>query len=458
MVCVAVAAAIIFAVNPVKTITTNTDPHTESEVYTGQVVNDNPNCSLPVVKFDESAFSIGVPNGWIYEVDGGTVSIMQDESNTTAAFLYTAKLDQSLSAENFLSLFKEIFNKTVSSAGGTFALDEIIADDAAASGVITASLNGVDMTGTMLVDKTEDFVTLKSYWAPKQSIATEEPILTEITNCFARQRIIDDTMLAAVENKDQPKAEDVPGGFQAYDGRFFALNKPANYSVTTETDSGIDLTRSDGRAGFSYAYVTGATGSYTTQSWAEKALPQYAKIQQAEISSGRNIASPINGQDVAEFDFSGILNGNTPVNGKITVGIINAPYYGIGTRYFSAFWGIQVATPEVWPDAKSTLQTLQDSLQITDIGNTRKNTLLPPNRPIESMGGSSITSKSSSYSDSLEKSSEEKWSDAMRGYETVSSPSTGETYDVPQNSWSSYGPEGPGYYRQLPDDSLEKLQ
>lgn len=457
--CVVVIAALIVAVSP-KSIVTNEgpDPVSESEVYTGVIANDTPECSLPVVKFEESAFSIGVPNGWIYEVDGGTVSIMQDASNTTAAFLYTAKLDQSLSAGEFIGLFKEIFTKTVTSAGGTFTLDNIETGTDSARGNINASLDGVEMTGTMQVEKTQDFVTLRSYWAPVSALEVEEPVLKEITNCFARQRIIDQSMLSAVENKDQPKEEAVPGGFQAFKGRYFALTKPANFTVTGETDSGIDLTRTDGNAGFSYAYATGAVGSYTPQTWAERALPQYAKVQNISLGAGRNIPSPINGQTVSEFEFSGMLNGSVPVKGKITVGIINNPYFGIGSKSFSAFWGIQIATPDAWNGAKTTLQTIQDSLQITDIGNTRKNVLLPPNRPIESVGGSSITSKSKSYSDTLDKSSEEKWSDAMRGYETVTSPSTGDSYDVPQNSWSSYGPEGPGYYRQLPNDSLEKLQ
>lgn len=457
--CIALIAALFFVVAPTTTTTSTggTEPEVVEEQYIGEVTNDTPVCSLPIINYDESAFQIGVPNGWIYEVNEGTVSIMQDDSNTTAAFLYTAKLNQSLSSEEFLDLFGQIFSKTITDVGGTFSLSEKESDTETSSGLITAALDGVDMTGKMLVEKTQDFVTLRSYWAPIQSYDQEESTLEEIANCFGRQRIITDEMLTAVENKDVPKEDTAPTGFDVYKGRYFQLNKPTNFKVTAETDSGIDLTRADNNAGFSYAYVTGAAGSYTPQTWAQKALPQYAGIQQLQLSAGRNIPSPINGQTVSEFDFTGSLNGFIPVNGKVTVGIITTPYYGFGTQYFSAFWGIQIATPEQWPQSKDTLQTIQDSLQIIDIGATRKNTLLPPNRPIESVGGSSITSKSSSYSDELDKSSEEKWSDAMRGYETVSSPSTGDTYDVPLNSWSSYGPDGPGYYRQLPDDSLEKL-
>lgn len=93
-------------------------------------------------------------------------------------------------------------------------------------------------------------------------------------------------------------------------------------------------------------------------------------------------------------------------------------------------------------------------MTITDIGDTRRKTMLPPNRPmLSSTSGSSITSKSS-YSDK----SSEGWAEAMRGYEEVESPTTGQKYDAPLNSWNPSGPQGAGYYRGLPDGSLEKSE
>jgi hypothetical protein len=51
-----------------------------------------------------------------------------------------------------------------------------------------------------------------------------------------------------------------------------------------------------------------------------------------------------------------------------------------------------------------------------------------------------------------------KWQEAIMGYENVYSPSTGEHYEAPINSKWETGPEGPGYYRDLPGGGYEKLE
>lgn len=60
-------------------------------------------------------------------------------------------------------------------------------------------------------------------------------------------------------------------------------------------------------------------------------------------------------------------------------------------------------------------------------------------------------------SDNPEVDLSEKWSEAILGYENVYSPSTGEHYMAPLNSYWAGGPEGGGYYRELPGGGFEKL-
>lgn len=436
----------------------NSNPKKEqekNEYYSENIENDNPECSLTRIEYPESAFSIGVPNGWIYEVDNGTVSIMEDDTNTTAVFLYTAKLQKDLSKEEFLKAFADIFKQTIEATNGTFEVQNIKDSQEQATAEISSEIDGYDIKGRMYVSKSGEFVTFKSYWAPVDSYDEKQDLLEEVSGCFARTKVLTDDILQAAQVKEG-RRDTIPGDFQEYRGKYFKLNKASTFNVTAETDSGIDLTRDDGNAGFSYAYTTGFTGSYTPKSWAQRVLPEFAKIQNVTITEGEVLPSQISGHAVQEFDFTGSLSG-TPVTGKATVGVYQAPYFGIGTKYSSAFWAIQIATPEYWQEVKGTLQEMQDSFSIIDIGSTRKNTLLPSNRPMESTR-SSVTSKSSSYSSALSDESSENWAEGMRGYETVSSPSTGQTYDVPLNSWNSSGPEGAGYYRELPNNSLEKLQ
>lgn len=421
----------------------------ENEFYSTTVENQIPICNLNKIEYKENAFSIGVPNGWLYEVNSGTVSIMEDDSNTTAAFFYTAKLEKDISTNDLLNSFSNVFKNTIESINGTFTTSNINYDSDSASASLNSTIGNDNMKGELIILKSGNFAIFKAYWAPVQSYDEKLPLLKDVSNCFGMIKVLTDEILTYDGFNDNSNITN-------YTGKYFKLNKPDNFTVTGETDSGIDLTRNDGNAGFSYAYATGFTGNYTPQTWAYKALPEYAKISNLQLSAGNTIPSQISGHSVQEFFFTGNLNGYIPVKGKTTVGIYKAVNYGVGPQYTSAFWAIQISTPEVWESVKNTLQSMQDSFQIIDIGSTRKNTLLPSNRPMETTS-SSITSKSSSYSSALDDESSENWAEAMRGYESVSSPSTGQTYDVPINSWSSYGPEGPGYYRLLPDDSLEKL-
>jgi len=67
------------------------------------------------------------------------------------------------------------------------------------------------------------------------------------------------------------------------------------------------------------------------------------------------------------------------------------------------------------------------------------------------------SSDPSSKSDNPEVDLSDKWTEAIMGYENVYSPTTGEHYEAPLNSYWDGGPEGGGYYRDLPGGGYEKL-
>lgn len=64
----------------------------------------------------------------------------------------------------------------------------------------------------------------------------------------------------------------------------------------------------------------------------------------------------------------------------------------------------------------------------------------------------------SNKSDNPEVDLSEKWSEAILGYENVYSPTTGEHFQAPLNSYWESGPDGAGYYRELPGSDYEKLE
>ncbi|MGI6423599.1 MAG: hypothetical protein ACOX0X_03235 [Candidatus Dojkabacteria bacterium] len=429
------------------------------ENYAETVENDNPNCTLTKIEYPESAFSIGVPNGWFYALDNGTVSIMEDGTNTTAVLIYTAKLQQELTKQDILNTFSTILQQTTEEGEGTFQMQDIVEleeseDEAYAD--VTATINGYNIKGKMLVSKSKDFVTFKVYWAPTEVFEERESLLKEISGCFARTRVLTDDILLA-EQTQEPDEKQVPEGFKTHKGKYFQLDKPSDYAVENEQKDFIQIIKSDQRTVLSYMHTTELKGEYTPRTWAEEMFSQIKEITNITLTDGPVLPSQILGYSAQEFDLSGKMQG-IPILGKVTVGVYQPPYSAGETKYASAYGFGQMTIAENWENVKGDLQKIQDSFDFVDMNMMmRKNTLLPIINPIENTRAT-MTAQSSTYSQSLANAVGDNWLEGMRGYQMVTSPSTGQTYNVPVNSWSVYGPEGSGYYRILPDNTFEKLQ
>jgi hypothetical protein len=409
-------------------------------------------CSIPQKEYPESAFSIGLPEGWVSLVDNGTIQIMEDETNTTAAFIYAARLDQDLPAREFLADFAEVFTKIIESNGGSFAIGEISEAEGTAVAPATATVEEGELAGKFAVEKENGFVVLKVYWAPVALVAEKEPLLQEVTGCFNRITVLGEQHLDSAA-AGRRASNQVTTSLTTHNGRYFRIGLPTGWKVTGETDSGIDTSNADASAGYSYFYVTGTSSAIEPEAWARQQLSSIG-VSGLTLSNTKNLPAEIDGQKIQEFDYAGTFKGKA-VRGKTTVGVYNTPDFGFGS-YGSAFMGVQMAHSSLWDQVKSLTAQIQNSLVTTDIG-SRANISLPPNRPIESVGGDSIIS-SGEYKSSLEDKSSKGWREAISGYEEVQSPSTGANYDVSLNSWNSTGPDGPGYYRTLPGGSLEKLE
>jgi hypothetical protein len=410
------------------------------------------NCTLPTEEFIEHAFSIGVPAGWIHEVGNDTIAIMEDDRNLTAVFIYTAKLEQNLSAAEFLREFGNVFQSIIEDGGGRFSLGESLMVGDTATADAQATVEEGDVQGVFAVDKAGGFVTLRVYWAPVAEFASKEDILKEVADCFTRHTIVSDSMISAAASSRLNESGSGAGtaNLIPQQGRYFSYAIPATWKVLAETDAGIDLEGPNAEAAVSVTYVTGAEGPIANRDWAERSLGNVGIS--AQLGATQSIVGIDENHTVEAYDFTGTLGGNA-VNGKVTVGMYNV--YAPLATYSSPFSGIQVALAGRWEQYRATTQAIQDSITITDIG-ARKDIKLPSGNRIEDVGGSAITS-SYEYQQEVGDRSSNNWADAMRGYDTVESPSTGDRIDAPLNSWNPHGPEGEGYYRGLPGGGVEKL-
>ncbi|MEK7498550.1 MAG: hypothetical protein AAB611_01670, partial [Patescibacteria group bacterium] len=141
------------------------------------------------------------------------------------------------------------------------------------------------------------------------------------------------------------------------------------------------------------------------------------------------------------FTYRGTLQKHDVI-GRIRV--INA---GLGDFMFYS----QLIRANLLSEYAITVANIEDSIQITYL--KQQNVLQAKNNPLDS---SSIIS-SGTYRDQVTSRAANKWSDTMRGYEPVTSPTTGTNYDAPLNAWNPGGPEGPGYYHNLSSGGWEKL-
>jgi hypothetical protein len=117
--------------------------------------------------------------------------------------------------------------------------------------------------------------------------------------------------------------------------------------------------------------------------------------------------------------------------------------YGYVLSYYSGF-----ATTDTWNTVGAIPEAVAISIRCT--------------AQITPSADEGFSSSGSSVSDSSDKKDmSEKWSEAILGYETVHSPSTGDTYQVSTNAYSNTGLQGqdPGYYRTIDSNgSVERLE
>lgn len=416
-------------------------------------------CPLPVTEKPEQAIAYGVPSGWVVESDGDTLAIMEDASNTTAAFIYTAKLERDLSAAEFLSDFGAVFQTIIEEAGGSFTLSEPSGTEQTATANAEATVEEGRLAGVFSAHKEPGFVTFKAYWAPTEQLALKEPTLKEVVGCFVRSTSLTDSQLAAAtaartsgisSTGAVSEANNPWGALMAQSKGGFSFQAPSSWTANTSggastTSLTLDAPTSDASVAFisdlgRYGAVDPAEFAQTTLS----ILGVQASLDGAQEVSGAQ-----------SYEFSGSFQGK-PVAGAITVKI--EPY----STFFAHYAGIQLANADKWTEYAPTLNAMQASIRQGDASQALGSLPALPNYSTENLfgstsSGSSVTS-SSRYQDEVSDRSSQKWADAMRGYEEVESPTTGQRYDAPLNSWNPSGPDGAGYYRQLPGGGgLEKL-
>lgn len=399
-------------------------------------------CNLPRYENAGGAFRYGLPEGWLADTSGGTLTISDDANATTAAVVYTARLLHDRGADWFLGQFGEIMNASFAQSGGWYALADQSGSGSAATATVSAAIGDEPVSGEMAVDIDDGFVTLKAMWAPSGVFSDRSALLGQVLGCYERITALDDSQLAAATDEAARPDPAASGGspwgpLEAGNAGTFSFEAPQSWNASPSsggTGSSIALTAPANDAAVGFIFDLGRY-SATQQQLIDTVFSAYGI--QATLGGSSTAA---NGATV--YDMSGTIGGGS-MRGMIAV--LTVPYL----TFFANYVTLVVTAPEQWDQNEPTLTAIANSILLTDASGPLTQLPAMPDLSIEAVFGNTVTS-SREYRNAVEDRASEEWAEAMRGYETVESPTTGERWDVPLNAWDPAGPYGAGYYRTLP--------
>ena len=200
----------------------------------------------------------------------------------------------------------------------------------------------------------------------------------------------------------------------------------------------------------SNSLATGAdlfsTGKTMHAGWGISAVPAY---MYPTIDSFLNTWMPLAGysgfsmgaSSNLEYDF--VKCNFTSTIGK--KGVVIYKVYNFGSADYIVSVYIAATDNNIWESDGA--QAFYSAISIRCVSQLR------PSTSSINYSGSNASSKS----DNPEVDLSNKWTEAIMGYDNVYSPTTGEHYEAPVNSYWETGPSGEGYYREVPGGGSEKL-
>ncbi|MBI4895375.1 MAG: hypothetical protein HY831_02675 [Candidatus Aenigmarchaeota archaeon] len=392
----------------------NTNIETSTKTYDKSVDNYQDNYQ---------GFSLSKPNDWEVLSSSGVIIVRKNPDTTTAAIIYPVKLKKDLSNSEILEEYFNIIRNLVIDNGGKLDITEKNSNSASFSGV----LDNQKLSGKIFVEKSGATAIYKMYWYTN---IDDEPTLKNIINSYE-------------------KSIEMIKPLKVNRGSYFSIPSPENWKIT-ETTNGIDAFDNDGLTGVSGAILVNAVGQTNPNDFIDFTLRSLNIENEELVSEGTyNSVQDNNGNEWYTKSKEFIYN----YKGQKLRGIFSASVTNGYGYSFSAMMTLRQAPIEKWDEISPVLTQMESNFIILSASQTTAGVKLPSNHPADS---SSIMS-SWEYKNKVNDKVSNDWQETIMGYENTVSPSTGESYQMPFNSYSETGPEGPGYYRPLANGFTEKL-
>lgn len=388
-----------------------------------------------------AGFSITQPTGWALGTSNGVITVTQDPQQLVGVMVMPVRTYANQSPQEWLGRFGDAIGGALRNGGGTFSLGKVTATAREAAAPVKGSADGAQMLGVLAVECEPGFLTMRMIFAPADRFARVSSTLTHVAKSFRRSTSVNVGGGIAQQRVGAPVQS---AALSTQQGQWFRVAAPAGWRLTSETERGFDVVAPDGSAHVNYAFALSAPGTVTPQNVLGQFLPlvfkniQVIKAEPAPLTGWNAVAVELTGYDTAL---------GRPVRAVATAA--TQGYYG--TTHFQL--AVRAADASRWEQMKGLLAEMQGSIvNYNGNGPLTQGVLLPKNNPCDS---STIIS-SGLYRDQVTSSSGQRWSQAMLGTERVYSPTLGQQYTVNQNAWWGTGPQGPGYYREIPN-GFEKL-
>lgn len=392
-------------------------------------------CEFDVRTNPARAYEYGVPDGWVVVENDGGLLIAPDPSGKSAVVMYTALLDREQSSSWFLDAYMNSMATMFTSQGGTLEKGDTTGGDIESDVLFGATIGGVAVSGRGRAEIENRFATAAVSWSPDDGTGPDDATLEGVIGCFRRITEPDEAQLttadAAAKTQNDP-ADDWGPLVERSDGNFVFRAPESWSSVANEAGeiSSLQLVAPDDDAAVLFLFMLNrnqpSDGSLIDTLFRLLNIDASVSKSSYEVPSAR------------VYDFEGTVVGR-PGRGMVAVRVDTY------TTTYVCYLSLIVSTPETWGSVSDTLARIASSAGLTDIsGNLAA---LPP-LPNYSMGDTMTgLTDSAAYRDSVRESASDAWSEAMLGYVTVESPSTGQRWRASVNSYNpSYG----GYVRQLP--------
>ena len=226
-------------------------------------------------------------------------------------------------------------------------------------------------------------------------------------------------------------------------GRYFSWAVPNGWR-DSESTNGVDLNSPDGKRNAAFCMLLRNPGQSTPEQFAYR-IAQLLQVRDFRISQVNRITGQPNGIVTAEMEFTYTDTRVGARCGSTTIAI--AP----GDGQYDAFWQWTCSTPETWAQDKLWLPVLARTVAVINTaGVAGNNTIIQPrNNPLDNSGLIKSWEAKNLSQDRISQARRE----ATMGYERLKSPTTGQIYELPLETYD--GTKG-GYHN--PERDSEILQ